>query len=238
MPTTPDPHRAPLGPTFGSGWGGSVSPDRRGRAFLDRANRPNPGPSSLDSQGPPVWNQGWDQEDRAIVVPLPDLDDSAYPDWDAAYLDNVGRLYRLMFAKVGNRPDAEDLTAEVFRAALGPLRLAASKGEVRAYLLATARTVLASHWRRRLGLEITRIDPDSDVAYFAVHDPNSESSQRASRLLAALPDRHRRVLELRFLEGCSIKEAALALSVSVSNAKVLQHRALRLAARVAEELDQ
>jgi RNA polymerase sigma-70 factor (ECF subfamily) len=45
------------------------------------------------------------------------------------------------------------------------------------------------------------------------------------------------VLELRFLEGCSIKEAAQALSVSVANAKVLQHRALRLAARVAEELD-
>jgi RNA polymerase sigma factor (sigma-70 family) len=185
-----------------------------------------------------VSNQGWNPEDRAIVVPLPGLDDSAYPDWEAAYLDNVGRLYRLMFAKVGNRPDAEDLTSEVFRAALGPLRLTASKGEVRAYLLATARTVLASHWRRRLGLEVTQIDPERDVAYFAVSDPDNDSSQRASRILAALPDRHRRVLELRFLEGCSIKEAARALFISVSNAKVLQHRALRLAARVAEELDQ
>jgi RNA polymerase sigma-70 factor (ECF subfamily) len=171
------------------------------------------------------------------VVPLTALDDSVYPDWEAAYLDNVGRLYRLMFAKVGNRPDAEDLTSDVFRAALGPLRLSASRGEVRAYLLATARTVLASHWRRRLGMEITQIDPETDVAYFAVPDPGSESSQRASQILAALPDRHRRVLELRFLEGHSIKEAAGALSISVSNAKVLQHRALRLAARVAEELD-
>src|SRR5580704_10370843 len=84
----------------------------------------------------------------------------AYADWESVYRDNVARLYRLMYAKVGNRPDAEDLTSEVFRTALGPLRLASSKGEVRSYLLATARTVLASHWRRRLGLSVTSIDPE------------------------------------------------------------------------------
>ena len=68
---------------------------------------------------------------------------AAYADWEAVYRDNVDRVYRMMFVKVGNRPDAEDLTAEVFLAALRPLRMSASVGEVRAYLLATARTVLA-----------------------------------------------------------------------------------------------
>src|SRR5579859_6311538 len=74
------------------------------------------------------------------------VESDGYDDWNAAYLDNVGRLYRLIYSRVGNRPDAEDLTAEVFKAALGPMRLNSSRGEVRAYLLATARTVLASHW--------------------------------------------------------------------------------------------
>jgi RNA polymerase sigma factor (sigma-70 family) len=177
------------------------------------------------------------EQERARVVPLTPLDDSAYPDWDSAYLDNVGRLYRLMYAKVGNRSDAEDLTSEVFRAALGPLRLTASKGEVRAYLLATARTVLASHWRRRLGLEVTRIEPDADLSYVAAPAPDSDAGPLARQILAALPDHYRRILELRFLEGCSIKDSARALDVSVTNAKVLQHRALRMAARVAEGLD-
>jgi hypothetical protein len=125
--------------------------------------------------------------DRARVVPLTPLDDSAYPDWDAAYLDNVGRLYRLMYAKVGNRPDAEDLTSEVFRAALGPLRLTASKGEVRAYLLATARTVLASHWRRRLGLEVTRIEPDADLSYSPPPPPTATPARRPARSLMPCP---------------------------------------------------
>src|SRR5947208_11750358 len=93
------------------------------------------------------------------------LSEDVYPDWEAAYKDNVGRLYRLMYARVGNRPDAEDLTAEVFRAAMGPLRLAASKGEVRSYLLMTARTVLASHWRDRLGHPVTSIDPERDAEF-------------------------------------------------------------------------
>jgi RNA polymerase sigma-70 factor, ECF subfamily len=186
------------------------------------------GPISEEARGAP---------DPANVVAFTPLDAAAYPDWDAAYLDNVGRLYRLMYRKVGNRPDAEDLTSEVFRAALGPLRLTASKGEVRAYLLTTARTVLASHWRRRAGLEVTQIDPDADLHYLAAPSPDSDAGPRTQRILATLPDRYRRILELRFLEGYSIKESARVLTISVNNAKVLQHRALRMAARMAEERD-
>ena len=74
----------------------------------------------------------------APVTRLRAVDSKAYTEWDAVYRDNVGWVHRLMFAKVGNRPDAEDLTIEVFLAALRPLRLPASVGAVRAYLLATA----------------------------------------------------------------------------------------------------
>jgi len=169
------------------------------------------------------------------------VDPEGYADWEAVYRDNIDRLYRLMYARVGNRPDAEDLTSEVFRTALGPLRLASSKGEVRSYLLTTAQTVLASHWRRTLGLHVTSIDPESDLASLAepskTEDP-SDAPQRAGKILAALPDRYRRILELRFLEACTIKEAAQAMNVSVSNAKVLQHRALRMAAKAGLELEQ
>jgi RNA polymerase sigma factor (sigma-70 family) len=172
------------------------------------------------------------------VIHLRLVDGDVYPDWDSVYRENVVRLYRLMYARVGNRADAEDLTSEVFRTALGPLRLASSKGEVRSYLLATARTVLASHWRRTLGQPVTLIDPESDFGYLAESsgpEQPSDAPHRARRILAALPDRYRRILELRFLEACSISEAAEAMDVSVSNAKVLQHRALRMASKVALE---
>jgi RNA polymerase sigma factor (sigma-70 family) len=169
------------------------------------------------------------------------VDADSYTDWESVYRDNVTRLYRLIYARVGNRPDAEDLTSEVFRTALGPLKLTSSKGEVRSYLLTTAQTVLASHWRRTLGTPVTAIDPDADMA--SLVEPSgpeepSDAPQRARRILSTLPERYRRILELRFLEACSIKEAAQAMGVSVSNAKVLQHRALRMAAKAGLEVEQ
>lgn len=160
-----------------------------------------------------------------------------YPDWESIYRDNVDRIYRLMFAKVGNRPDAEDLTAEVFTAALRPLRVTASVGEVRAYLTATARTVLAGHWRRTLGREITVIT-DAEAAPERVEVDARPTAARVERLLTGLPEQYRQVLRLRFLEGCSVRETAAALGVSVANAKVIQHRALRRAAIAMEGVDQ
>ena len=170
------------------------------------------------------------QNEPVSPRPLRAVPDDGYTDWEAVYQDNAAWVYRTLFARVGNRADAEDLTAEVFLAALRPLRLTASIGEVRAYLRATARTVLAAHWRETMGREITSIEdieqpPDSEEAI-------STAPQRVGQVLDNLPDRYRRILELRFLEGNSIKESATELGISVANAKVLQHRALRLAAQV------
>ena len=163
------------------------------------------------------------------------VDGMAPPDWEAVYRDNIASIYRLMYSKVGNRSDSEDLTAEVFVAALGPLRLSASRGEVRAYLFATARTVLAGYWRRRLGVEVTTIDPDAELPGLDQPDRPSQAPERARRVLGSLPERYRQILELRFLRAMSLKEAAREMDVTVGNAKVLQHRALRLAAQAPVE---
>ncbi|MDR3664733.1 MAG: sigma-70 family RNA polymerase sigma factor [Mycobacterium sp.] len=159
--------------------------------------------------------------------------DSSYPDWESVYQDNARWVYRTIFARVGNQADAEDLTAEVFLAALRPLRLTASVAEVRSYLRSTARTVLAAHWRETMGREITEIDADI-AAPPEAEQSISAAPERVAAVLQALPDHYRRILELRFLQTRSIKESAAELGVTVANAKVLQHRALRLAAQINE----
>lgn len=157
---------------------------------------------------------------------------ACYPNWEAVYEDNATWVYRTIFARVGNRADAEDLTSEVFLAAMRPIRLTASVAEVRAYLRATARTVLAAHWRATMGREITSID---DVPVPPEHDEViSSAPQRVAAVLQALPEKYRRVLELRFLHGRAVREVAAEMGISLANAKVLQHRALRLAAQLNE----
>lgn len=162
------------------------------------------------------------------------MTDAAYPNWDAVYRDNVTWVYRLMYGKVGNQPDAEDLTAEVFMTALRPLRVSASVPEVRKYLKMTARTVLASYWGDRMGREVTSIDDDLPEP----EEPESvvsDAPDKVRSLLARLPANYRRILELRFLQAFSVREAASQMGVSVANAKVLQYRALRMAAQTTGE---
>ncbi|GAA1995700.1 sigma-70 family RNA polymerase sigma factor [Catenulispora subtropica] len=196
------------------------------------AASPEPsGPPGLPGPAGPVGRPGQPRT----------LPSAVYPNWEAIYSDNVGRIYRLMYSKVGNRHDAEDLTSQVFLTALGPLRTTASVGEVRSYLLATARTVLATHWRSTLGHQVTVIDVDAvDLEDFTGPGSDERSGPTAEQIgtiLSGLPERHRAILTLRFLRGYSIKAAAAELGVTVSNAKVLQHRALRRAAGLDKEGD-
>lgn len=155
-------------------------------------------------------------------------------DWEHVYRDNVTSVYRMMFFKVGNQPDAEDLTSKVFLEALPRLRASASGGEIHTYLMATARTTLAEHWRRTLGVQVTTIDENAVTSQTA--EPPSDPLPRIRRVLARLPENYRRILELRFLESCSVGETASRMGISRGNARVVQHRALQRAAEIGREV--
>ena len=96
--------------------------------------------------------------------------------------------------------------------------------------------MLAAHWRRTLCRQITDLDADRIEDVFPEAPSTDTATARARSILAALPERYRRILQLRFLEAYSIKEAAAEMRISVANAKVLQHRALRQAAAADERL--
>jgi RNA polymerase sigma-70 factor (ECF subfamily) len=169
------------------------------------------------------------------AVPLRLADPERAVEWETIYRENVVTIYRLMYGKVGNSPDAEDLTSQVFVNALPHLRAGASGGEAYRYILATAKTVLANHWRRRLGIAVTELDEGSVTAPAPAVVTGPDKSDRVNDVLGRLPQNYRTILELRFLSGCSIKEAASEMGISVSNAKVIQHRALRRAAELGSE---
>ena len=169
------------------------------------------------------------------------VDGRTYEGWEDVYRDNVVGIFHLVFRRVGNAPDAEDLCEEILLRALSRLRLPAPVHEVRAYLVKTARTVLAEHWRKHYASGEADLDLDRLLALPATSDPYPEergsATERAAKVLALLPDRFRQVLELRFLRGYSVSETAREMGVSDSNAKVLQYRALRRASQLAGEID-
>lgn len=150
-------------------------------------------------------------------------------------LEELELVYAFIHARVGNRPDAEDLTQQVALKAIPRLRPDASPLAVRAYLFATARSALASFWASRFGLPEEELHEEL-TAEGPGPQPPGEAVERVQRILERLPVNYRRLLELRFLRGYSLREVAAELGTSLGGAKVMQLRALRAAARVGQDV--
>src|SRR5665213_2514127 len=140
-------------------------------------------------------------------------------------------VYAFIYARVGNRADAEDLTQQVAMKAIPRLREGSPASAIRGYLFATARSVLGGFWSTRFGLSESELH--EDLAMAVPPGPSSaEPAERARRVLESLSDNYRRVLTLRLLHGYSLKEVAAEMRSTVGAVKVMQLRALRAAAKV------
>jgi RNA polymerase sigma factor (sigma-70 family) len=148
-------------------------------------------------------------------------------------LDEFESVYSFIYARVGNRADAEDLTQQVALKALPRLRDGEPAPAVRGYLYATARSVLATLWSGRLRLpesellDNVRLESQGQEVL-----PSAETVTMLAGILDGLSPQHRRVLELRFLRGYSLQEVADEMGKTIGSVKVMQLRALRSAAAV------
>ncbi len=150
----------------------------------------------------------------------------------SAFQENAAKIHTFIYAKVGNRAVAEDLTSQVFLKAVRWLAEDRSADSIRSWLYTTARTAIADYWREQSGrMQV----PLADFEQLLFHGSDGPAESRrtrewARRVLAALPDREGEVLRLRFLKGYSAAEVGVALGLTAGNVRVIQARALRRAA--------
>src|SRR5438105_7459700 len=146
-------------------------------------------------------------------------------------LEELELVYAFIYARVGNRADAEDVTQQVAMKAIPRLRQTAPASAIRGYLFATARSVLGAFWSTRLGLSEAELH--EDLALVIPAGPSPEAGiETVQQILTQLSDNYRRVLELLFLHGYSLKEVAAEMHSTVGAIKVMQLRALRAAAKL------
>ncbi len=163
--------------------------------------------------------------------------------FERIYDQHVVQIYRFIYARVGNRPDAEDLTAQVFMRAVEQLDTTRETGQISAWLYRVAQNAMADYWRAfyRLPLVGTeQVAPGWEPVDAALGtSPSAEAAadvteRRVGQILDRLPEHYARVLRLRFLERLSVAETAAKMGISNGNAKILQYRALRKAALLGE----
>ena len=156
---------------------------------------------------------------------------------------HVVPIYRFVHARVGNRPDAEDLTAQVFARAVEQLDTSRDPGQIASWLYRVSQNAIADYWRAFYRLPIVGTDyvaPGWEPMAPIIRDRAEDATEgaaitRVRQLLAQLPARYAQVLELRFLHRLTVAETADRMGISHGNAKILQYRALRKAALLGDD---
>jgi RNA polymerase sigma-70 factor, ECF subfamily len=135
--------------------------------------------------------------------------------------------------------EVDDLTAEVFTEALARLR--APEGDPVAYRIGSPFEiwlfgVVARYadqcsrrawWRYAEAVRVAREDRALAPRDGVLRPAAGELGGELAGAVAALPEAERRVIELRYADGCTIETAAAVLGISESQAREASRRALR-----------
>jgi RNA polymerase sigma-70 factor (ECF subfamily) len=163
------------------------------------------------------------EADERLLVEAAQQDPARFAD---LYEINFERVYAYAVRRVGNRAEAEDLTAEVFHQALANLKRFEWRGiPFAAWLFRIAGNLISDRWQRS-GREVS---DDAAIESAQASPAEIEEVERRAtlfRLVDTLPVEQKRVVVLRFVEEKSIKEVASEIRKTEGAVKQLQFRAL------------
>lgn len=143
------------------------------------------------------------------------------------YDEALPAVYGYFTRRCGDRAAAEDLTSDTFLAAMDAARKPAPPPMTVPWLIGVARHKLADHYRRRhdrLSVPVAELPEPTDPA-----DEWDAELDRivAEAVLARLPEHHRTVLALRYLDDCTVPECAELIGRTVHATETLLVRARR-----------
>jgi RNA polymerase sigma-70 factor, ECF subfamily len=144
----------------------------------------------------------------------------------------IRRVYAYVAYRIGDGPDAEDVTSETLERALRYRKsYDSSKGEPAAWLLGIARRCIDDSFARR---PETGEEPREQVAPGDLEEETA-SRLRLSAALALLNDRERELVALRFGADLTARQIGQVLDLHTNTVEVALHRAL---ARLRGALDE
>ena len=181
-----------------------------------------------------LGTQAWDDD---VLAERACHDPYVYAQLYDRYLKQV---YRYFLLRLGQRQEAEDLTSQVFLAALEALPGYQCNGHFRAWLFGIARRKLADALRRRRPQ--VRLDEVGDLPD-AEETPltklvQSEDLNRLTLAFASLDESDRELLSLRFGARLSFSEMARLLKRKESAVKMSVYRLLERLERQLEARDE
>lgn len=164
--------------------------------------------------------------DSAILNPGLARAATAEADWDALFAEQLPRIHDFFRYRVGDGPEAEDLTSITFEKAWRNRgRYRKDLGAFTTWLYTIARRVAIDHVRARRdhrsldeAVHIAAGETPEDVAV------RRSDLERLLSLLDTLPERERELVALRYGAELSHREIARATGLGESNVGTILHR--------------
>ena len=177
-----------------------------------------------DKYAPPVGQAAWQVEDETEMVAAARRDLSAF---SCLYDRYVQPIYHYLLSRMGSIPEAEDITAQTFLAALEAFERYRHQGHFAAWLFSIARNKTTDYYRsqrRQAPLaEAERLPDASDLLQQAV---SAERSAAVAQLLKTLPEDERELIRLRYVAELSFAEIGALLGRSEDTTKKSLYRLL------------
>jgi RNA polymerase sigma-70 factor, ECF subfamily len=150
-------------------------------------------------------------------------------DWDALYSEQLPRVYNFFRYRIGDGPEAEDLTADTFeRAWRARHRYRRELAGFTTWLFTIAQRVAIDHHRRRR----THLPLEAAEGIAAGPTPEDlavarSDGEKLARLLERLPARERELVALKYGAELTNRAIARVSGLSESNVGTILHRAVQ-----------
>ncbi len=158
--------------------------------------------------------------------------------WQTVYAQELPRIYNFFRYRVGDNATAEDLSSLTFEKAWrSRFRYRRDLAAFSTWLLTIARNVAADYYRKEHAIRKQNAGRRFERSLAEIHQPTGEDTPlrsieqsehlaRLAQLLAALPDRDRELLALKYGAEMTNRAIAQLTGLTESNVGTILHRVI------------
>lgn len=148
---------------------------------------------------------------------------------EVLYKTNFKYLHIFVRTKVNDIEITNDICSEAFVRAFENIDKFREESKFKSWLYTIAKNLIYDWYKEKSKSSIYEEFMDIEVKIHEEKQDDKKDTSEIKKILGALKDNYREVLELRFLSKLSIKETSQVMGLSESNIKVIQNRAIKKA---------
>jgi len=165
------------------------------------------------------------KNEQELITRLKAGDESAVSIW---YSSSKDELLQFFLKRMSSEADAQELVHDTFLSCLSSLPLFRGESELWTFMLSVARHELADYWRKKYAKKAISMLPFGHEILESLSGESSVDKSEMGPILDQLPDEISEMLQLKYIDGKSVKELAVHYNLSFAAMQSKLHRAKEL----------